>query len=404
MSEDSAAAARPRAAMLAALCVCVVLALTPWFSAAAVLPQLRAQWGLSPSMSAWLTISVQLGFVLGAVGSAAANLADRVSSRQLMAVCCLGAGAANLGLLAVPGAWGALGLRLLTGCFLAGVYPPALKLIATWFQAGRGVALGSVIGALTLGSAMPHLANALGGAEWRAVIVAATAATALAAAGMLLVLRDGPYPFPRASFEPGQLRRALLRRPVLLATGGYLGHMWELYAMWSWLLVYAREVLGTEGRAASLLTFFAIAAGAPACVLAGAAADWLGRTRTTIGLMGLSGACAAGIGVSYGGPAWLFVLLSLVWGAAAVADSAQFSAAVTEVADPRYVGTALTAQLGLGFALTAVTIWLLPLLAQELGSWRWVFLALAPGPVLGSLSMAALRRLPEASLLAGGRR
>ena len=393
-----------RFAMLAALCVCVVLSLTPWFSAAAVMPQLRAEWQLSPGAAAWLTIAVQLGFVLGAIGSAAANLADLVPSRRLMAMSCVGAAATNLGLLAASGPGAALALRLLTGCFLAGVYPPALKLVATWFRRGRGLALGSVIGALTLGSAMPHLVNALGGAAWQGVIVATSAAAALGGVGVAAVVRDGPYPFPRATFDPAQLGRALLNRPVLLASGGYLGHMWELYAMWSWLLIYAREVVGAAGAAASLVAFGAIAAGAPACVAAGVAADRLGRTATTIGLMAVSGLCAAAVGLTHGGPAWLFVAVSVVWGASVVADSAQFSAMITELGDPRYVGTVLTAQLGAGFALTAVTIWLLPLLAEGLGSWQWVFLVLMPGPVLGIASIAALRRRPEAARLAQGRR
>lgn len=390
--------------MLLILSACVVLALTPWFSAAAVMPQLRAAWHISARTASFLTISVQLGFVLGAIISAVTNLSDLVSPRHLIAASCLGAAATNLALNMAPDPAIAFVLRLLTGGFLAGVYPPALKLISTWFRRQRGLALGTVIGALTLGSAAPHLIDAFGAADWRTVIVVTSAATALSGLGTLLVVRDGPYPFPRAAFDAAMIGRSFRNRGVLLATGGYLGHMWELYAMWSWLLIYARHVFANDGHLASLLTFITIAAGAPACVVAGFLADRFGRPATTIALMTISGLCAASIGASFHGPGWLFVVISLVWGASVVADSAQFSAVITEIGDPRYVGTALTTQLGSGFALTAVTIWLLPVFADWLGSWQWVFLILVPGPALGTLAMAILRRRPEAHALAGGHR
>lgn len=390
--------------MLGILSGCVMLALTPWFSASAVIPQLRAMWHISAATAAWLTISVQLGFVLGAVVSALSNLSDLVSPRRLIALSCLVGGLANLGLIGAPGPASAFALRLMTGACLAGVYPPALKLVSTWFRRQRGVALGTIIGALTLGSAAPHLIDAFGAANWRIVISVTSAATILGGLGTLLAVRDGPYPFPKARFDIAMIGRSFANRGVLLATGGYLGHMWELYAMWSWILIYARHVFAGHGQIASLLTFATIAAGAPACIAAGVLADRFGRTATTIALMAISGACAALVGFSFHGPASAFVAICIVWGASVVADSAQFSAVITEVGDPRYVGTALTTQLGAGFALTALTIWLLPVFAAWLGGWQWVFLILVPGPALGALSMAVLRRRPEALAIAGGRR
>lgn len=390
--------------MLIILSACVVLALTPWFSATAVIPQLREIWHISAATASWLTIAVQLGFVGGAIISALTNLSDLVSPRLLIALACLGAGLTNLGLIAAPGPATAFTLRLLTGACLAGVYPPALKLIATWFKRQRGVALGTIIGALTLGSAAPHLIDAFGAANWRIVIVVTSASTILGGLGTFLVVRDGPFPFPKAAFDVAMIGRSFKNRGVLLATGGYLGHMWELYAMWSWILIYARHVFGEHGQTASFLTFATIAVGAPACIAAGILADRFGRTAITISLMLISGVCAASIGFSFHGPVSAFVAICIVWGASVVADSAQFSAVITEVGDPRYVGTALTTQLGSGFALTAVTIWLLPVFAAWLGSWQWVFLILVPGPALGAISMATLRRLPEARAIAGGRR
>jgi MFS family permease len=189
---------------------------------------------------------------------------------------------------------------------------------------------------------------------------------------------------------------------------GYFGHMWELYAMWAWLLAYVSEALGAQhlsaGGRASFVTFFAIAAGAFGCILGGILSDRIGRTWTTAGMMITSGACASAIGFTFTGPAWLFLTVLVIWGVSVIGDSAQFSAAVTELADQSFVGTALSIQLGIGFALTVVAIWILPQTATILGSWRWAFLMVVPGPIIGASAMLVLRRSPASSRLANGRR
>jgi len=380
--------------VLVAACLCLVLSLATWFSATAVLPQLRAEWRLSDSAAAWLTISVQLGFVLGALGSATAGLADRVAPNRLMAAGAAGAAMTNAALLVAHDASAAIACRVLTGVCLAGVYPPALKLLSTWFRRGRGLALGSAIGALTLGSALPHLIDATLDLDWHDAIRATTVSALAGAAIAIVFLRNGPFPFPRTPFDARDLRAVLSNRSFRLATGGYLGHMWELYAMWAWLLILVRlrlDVADGGSQAAALLTFAIIATGAPACVLSGYLADRLGRPAVTIGALALSGSCAVLIGFTFEGPLWLFVLVGLLWGGSVVADSAQFSAMITERGDPRFIGTALTIQLGSGFALTGLSIWLLPLAAEWLGSWRWVPLLLVPGPVIGIAAIAGLR-------------
>ena len=388
----------PKGSLLAlgAVSAYLVLTLATWFSAAAVLPQLRLEWGLSGPLAAWLTISVQIGFVLGAVASAALGLSDRIAPNRLMTMAAMGAAAGNAVLLLADGAGIAIAGRIATGLCLAGVYPPALKLLSTWFRRGRGVALGTAIGALTLGSALPHLIDASLEIAWRNVVLATTI---FALAGGLMAgacLRSGPFPFPRTPFDMSHLRAILANRAFRLATCGYLGHMWELYAMWAWLLVIVRLRLETDGtgpQAAALLTFAVIAAGAPTCILAGYLADRVGRSRVTIAALALSGACAATIGFTFDGPLWLFIVVGLVWGGSIIADSAQFSAMVTEQCDARFVGTALTVQLGTGFALTGLSIWLLPIAADGLGSWRWVPLLLVPGPILGIAAIARMNSL-----------
>ena len=200
------------------------------------------------------------------------------------------------------------------------------------------------------------------------------------------------------------MRQVLRDKAVLLANLGYFGHMWELYAMWTWLAIFLAAALGpAEPGAARLLAFACIGVARAGSVLAGFLADRIGRTTVTIAAMAVSGACCLASPWAYAAPVWALCSSRLVWGLSVIADSAQFSAAVTELARPAYMGTALALQTSLGFALTMVTIWTLPLLAEEAG-WQFAFIALAPGPLLGCLAMAALRRRPEAVRLAAGRR
>ncbi len=383
-----------RWAALAVLALAMVLSMTTWFSATAVLPQLREEWGLTTRASSWLTISVQLGFVAGALGSAAFNLADVTPPRRLVLYGALGAATANGLLIAADGLTVAIPLRLLTGASLALVYPPALKAMATWFRTGRGTALGVMVGALTLGSAVPHLVNGIGGVDADVVIIATSVLTL---AGGLVAERfgtDGPFPFPAAVFDPRQARRVMRSRPVALASVGYLGHMWELYAMWAWFRVFMEDEVAALGwddpaTAASLITFAVIGVGAVGCWAGGLIGDRWGRAESTIVAMSFSGLSAAVIGF-VDGPFVVVLILGLVWGFWVVADSAQFSAVVTEVAEQRYVGTAVTLQLALGFTLTVVTIWLVPVV-RDAANWGWAFLMLAAGPVVGIAAMSRLR-------------
>ncbi|HWG56254.1 MAG TPA: MFS transporter [Gaiellaceae bacterium] len=377
---------REAARALVLIAAAVVLSMTTWFSASAVLPQLREEWAIGETGAAWLTIAVQLGFVAGALASSLLNVADVGAARHLIAAGSAGAAAANLGLLAADGPELAIPLRFATGFCLAAVYPPALKLMATWFQRGRGTALGVLVGALTLGSAAPHLVNGLGGAEWRVVVVATSALTAAGGALVLAAVRDGPFPFPRATLDPRQAGRVFRNRGVRLASLGYFGHMWELYAMWAWFVVFAGTLW--DATEAAYATFAVIAAGTVGCVAAGAVADRLGRAETTVACMAVSGACAVAIGLV---PAALVLPVGLAWGLAVVADSAQFSTLVTEHADQAYVGTALTLQLAVGFTLTVATIWIVPYAVDAVG-WRWAFALLAFGPALGIAAMLRLRR------------
>ncbi|UBV43472.1 MFS transporter [Deinococcus taeanensis] len=386
----------------------VVLSMAPWFSAAAVAPHLRAAWHLSVSQAAALTLAVQLGFVLGAVLSAGLNLADRRSARSLMATGALLAAAANAALLLAPGLGAALLARAAVGAALALVYPVALKVMSTYFTRGRGLALGVMVGALTLGSASPHLVNALGGANWRAVILV-TSLLAAAGGALALLVPAGPGAVGSPPFRPAQAWRGLTARGPALTTLGYLGHMWELYAMWTWFALFYSGVLEGHvrdvGRGAALATFSVVGLGALGCVVGGVLGDRWGRTRLTELAMWLSGGSAlllAGLLLAGWGSPGVVWAVSLVWGFWIIADSAQFSTILSEIAPGAYVGTALTAQLALGFMLTALSIALVPALLPVVG-WAGVFAVWAVGPVLGALAMRALRGSPDAARIAGGR-
>ena len=366
-----------------------------WFSASAVAPALVAAWNLDDSGRAWLTMSVQGGFVVGALLSSLLNLADRMPAHLLFAWSAVAASAATAAIAAVAHSPGpALALRFLTGFFLAGVYPVGMKIVATWTTTDRGLGIGLLVGALTLGSAGPHLLNAVGGAgDWRMVLYVSSACAAVGAIVAALWVRAGPYQSAAPPFRWSYAGAILRDRPVLLANLGYLGHMWELYAMWAWIAAYL---------ASSWLAFVAIAAGGVGSLVAGVAADRAGRTRITIVSMAVSGACALGIGFVYHAPPAVLGAVAIVWGFAVVADSAQFSACVTELCERQYLGTALTLQTSLGFLLTMFTIRLVAWLESEIGR-QWSFSVLAIGPAAGIVAMAALARHPAARRLAGGR-
>ena len=408
MEPASAAMESPaRWRALALVAAAELLGMSLWFSASAVAPALKAEWGLTDSAAAWLTLAVQLGFVAGTLVSAFGNLPDVFATRRLFAVSAWLGAAANAGLaFFARGPVSAVVLRFLTGFFLAGVYPPGMKILATWFRRGRGAALGILVGGIALGKAFPYLVNAVGHSAWRVNVLAVSAFAVLGGAIVLLFVGDGPYATPAARFDASQISKVFRNRGVRLADFGYFGHMWELYAMWTWIPVFLRASFAAQGARPSLAeggSFLVIGSGAIGCVAAGLLADRIGRTAVTSWAMGISGACCLFVGLLYDAPPGVLLVVAAVWGAAVVADSAQFSACVTELGDPRYMGTALTIQTCVGFLLTMVSIELVPLAVTAVG-WRWAFAVLAPGPALGVAAMLRLRGLPEAAQIAHGRR
>jgi len=379
------------------LVVAQVLALGLWFVSAAILAELQSTGFIGPVMGAWLSSAVPAGFVVGALFVAISGIADRLDPRHVFTASALLGALFNISMLALPeGSYGAIILRFLTGFTLAGVYPVGMKIMVGWGTHDRGLLVGLLVGGLTLGSASPHLLAWFGGAQWQHTVIAASV---LSVAGGILVLftRLGPNHARATTFRPGAITDAWHNIRIRRAFGGYLGHMWELYAMWTWLGVasavsYRAQLPEDEAtQLAKLTAFTAIAAGALLCPLAGIMADRIGKAKLTIIVLFVSGTAALLSAWVFKGPVPLVFAVFVFWGLAVIPDSAQFSALVADLAPPERAGSLLTFQTALGFLLTIATVQMTPLLAAAI-SWPGVFILLALGPLFGIVCMWPLMR------------
>jgi MFS family permease len=376
-----------------------LLAMSLWFTGTAVLPQVTSLWHSGLELGAWLTIAVQIGFALGAISFALFNIPDIFSPVTVLIASAIAAAAANAAFaFSAANPLVAILLRCATGFFLAGVYPVGMKIIAGWFQRGRGLALGIMIGALTVGSAVPHAVNSVGGIAWRGVVLFGSLLALTGALVVALAVRQGPYAMPASRLDLTQVTQIVRNRRLRLANLGYLGHMWELYSMWGWIAVIFAAAAGWPRIQFESAAALAIGIGAIGCVWAGLASDRMQdsadsarvaqRARVTIIAMAVSAACCLLAALVFHRP-WLLVVVTLVWGIAVIADSAQFSAIISEVSDKSYVGTALTLQTALGFLLTAIAIRAMAFIANGYG-WRWALASMGIGPILGIWAMSGL--------------
>jgi len=377
----------------------VLLASSIWFSGTAAAPDLIHSWGLTSTESAWLTISVQLGFITGTFLYAFLNLADVFNPRRVFFVSALLGAAFNAAFaFLAQGIPEALLFRALTGVTLAGIYPVGMKLVASWFRSHLGWRLGVLVGALTLGTAFPYLIQTLGSRfDWRILVGTASVLALGGGCLVLMALSDGPFLKARAPFDARMLWRVFAHLPFRRTAFGYFGHMWELYAFWSMIIFYLGSRFQSSNpsasRGLSLLAFLIIASGSLGCILGGWASRRIGEKKVAKISLLVSCILCFTSGILYELNSGLLVALLLIWGFFVVSDSPQFSALAARYCPPQYTGTALTVQNGLGFTITVISIQLTPWMGDILG-WKWALTFLGLGPLLG---LYFVNKLPESS-------
>jgi MFS family permease len=395
---------------LTLLTICEISAMSLWFSATALIPSFRAEFNISSDQASLLTSSVQAGFVAGTLLSAMLMLADRFDPRRIFLAATLIATLANASILLTdPTTLTTIALRFITGVCMAGIYPVGMKIATTWAKGDIGFLVGLLVGGLTLGSAAPYLISSVLILDWQ-LTIAGTSVASLVAAVLIIFVGLGPNHIPARKFHWGAALTAWKTKSLRLANFGYLGHMWELYAMLAWLGVFLDASFkitlpsGDGAVWAKVVTFVVIGiGGAIGCIGGGLLADRIGRTTLTMGAMIMSGACAIAVGFLFTSPPVILIFVCFIWGITIIADSAQFSASIAELSPPDMVGTMLTIQTCAGFLLTLFTIHMMPHLIEAV-SWKYAFAVLAIGPVLGTIAMGRLRAHPEAIKLAGGNR
>jgi MFS family permease len=367
-----------------------------WFAGNALLPDLERQLGLGEAVVASVTAAVQLGFIVGTLVFALLNLADRFPAPAVFFGSALTAAALNLGLLALPylesGYGPLLALRFATGFFLAGIYPVGMKIAASWYRQGLGGALGFLVGALVLGTALPHLVRGLGGGlPWQTVTLALSALAAAGGLLMLVLVPEGPFLARAMRFEPTAIVEAFRSPAFRASASGYFGHMWELYTLWAFvpLLLSGYGAMHRQVIDVSFWSFVIIGAGAVGCVVGGQLSRFVGSARVAFAQLSLSGLCCLLSPLAFAAPAPAFLAFLVFWGVVVVGDSPQFSALNAATAPKAFVGSALTIVNCLGFAITIPSLYVTTWLAERLPLETW-FVPVVIGPVAG---LAALARL-----------
>ncbi|MHA2008563.1 MAG: MFS transporter [Promethearchaeota archaeon] len=394
--------------ILTLVSIALLFSLTVWFSANAITPQLIILWNLNQTDLALLSIILIIGFVLGGLIYSVFNLPDLINTPIFFSLNALLAALGNFLAALSPNFLFFITFRFITGFFLAGVYPTAMKLISSWFKRNRGLAIGILLGALTAGSGLPYIFNLTGLPNWRIML---SISSLLALFGSVLIftfIQEGSHLVKGAKFQFSNIKELFSKKSVRYANYSYFGHMWELYAFWVWIPKFLQEVHSRTNPGIdlnlyfSLGTFLVFISGALGNMIGGKVADIIGRTKFNILMSIVSGLSSLTIGFFLNNYV-LAVVIAIIWGLTVVPDSPQYSAMISELSNPAYIGTALAIQTAVGFAITNITIWLLPIIVDLIG-WTYGFVFLVFGPVFGIYSLLKLRKEPDSVKIALGKK
>jgi len=364
-----------------------------WFAGNAVVGDLQGALHLGPEAVGWMTSAVQLGFIAGTLGMALFAIPDRFAPRHIFVSMALAGAACNLGLLVGGGVVAVLAARFATGICLAGIYPVGMRIAASWYREGLGRAIGYLVGAVVLGTALPHFLRALGaGAPWQWVVGSVSVVAAAGGILQALLVPDGPHLKTRGRLRADAIP-SLFRVPGFRASAfGYFGHMWELYTFWTFLpvlLALYAAMHGLQGFGVSLWSGAILAAGGLGCAGGGLLVQRFGSARVAGAQLAASGVCCVLLPVAMSAPPVLFLAYLLFWGVVVAGDSPQFSTLNAQSAPAELVGTGLTIATSIGFALTIVSIEFANLLQLRLAL-PTVLALLAAGPALGLLGLRPL--------------
>lgn len=359
-----------------------------WFAGNSIINDLVSTYNLSAESLGYISSSVQFGFIVGTFLFALLTLSDRFSPSKVFFVCAVFGAFFNLGILYPNNSiYTLLSFRFLTGFSLAGIYPVGMKIASDYFEKGLGKSLSFLVGALVLGTAFPHLIKSFEfDLKWEIVIYTTSLLALLGGILILVFVPNGPYQKVAAKFDTSKIFKVFQNKYFRSAALGYFGHMWELYAFWTFVpvLLLAYSEFHNMTLNISLFSFVIIASGTLSCILAGYIAYNYGSKKTATWALTLSGVCCLLSPILFLlSSSALFIGFLLIWGMAVIADSPLFSTLVAQNSDPKSKGTALTIVNCIGFSITIVSIQLLNFLIAEFQLVQFVFLILAIGPIIG---------------------
>lgn len=360
-----------------------------WFAGNGVLHQLIPLLNISVEKQGWMTSSVQFGFIVGTLSYAFLTIVDRLDSSNVFLVSASLGAIANIFITLQSSYAGVLLFRFLTGFFLAGIYPVGMKIASDYFEKGLGKAMGFLVGALVIGTALPHLIASMDSSfDWKTVIYITSILAIVGGLLMKLFVGEGSHKKREEQPKISTMVRAFKNKSFRGAALGYFGHMWELYAFWTFVPIMLKSIRHLHGNTQDLSfqAFLVIGAGSLSCFTGGFLSDSFGIKKMAVLFLFASGVCCLISPLAFTLNENLFLIFMIFWGLMVIADSPLFSALVTKNASPEIKGSALTLVTSIGFAITIISIELLSYVAQFMEQ-KYAYLSLVIGPLFGLIAL-----------------